>query len=111
MGSEQGQPERVVKLSRAATDDLAEIHRYTVHFWGERQADRYLDYLYDAIESLADNPGQGRTLEDVPGALVSLVRWPRARHGHRIVYEAPDGELHVLRVVHSARDLATVLDE
>ena len=111
MAKGEDQPQRLVRFSHAATDDLAEIHRYTTHFWGERQADRYVAFLYDAIESIAQDPRPGTPIEEIPGAFVLLVRWPKSRQGHRIVYEVFDTHLGVLRIVHSARDLLPVLEE
>jgi plasmid stabilization system protein ParE len=111
MAKDEDQSQRLVRLSHAATDDLAEIHRYTSHFWGERQADRYVAFLYDAIETLAQDPRPGASIEAIPGAFVVLVRWPKSRKGHRIVYEVFATHLDVLRIVHSARDLPSVLGE
>lgn len=111
MAKDENQSRRLVRLSHAATDDLAEIHRYTSHFWGERQADRYVAFLYDAIETIVQDPLRGTPIEEIPGAFVLLVRWPKSRQGHRIVYEIFATHLGVLRIVHSARDLLSVLEE
>ena len=48
------------RLSRQAKSDIKAIYRYTVKYFGEGQAQEYLDGLYYSFDLLLDNPELGR---------------------------------------------------
>lgn len=82
-------------LSGQAQIDLIEVYFYTLHSFGWRQADTYVDELKHACSMLADNPRMGRTSPAMPGG----VR--RNEHAmHVIVYkEIPNGRILVVRIL------------
>jgi plasmid stabilization system protein ParE len=89
-----------LQLSRLALDDLTRIHDFTLAEWGERQAIKYLNMLWDALEEIQDAPGRGRLRNDI-------YQGCRARvcGRHLIIYRARPGVIHVSRVVHGAMNL------
>jgi toxin ParE1/3/4 len=48
------------RFSRRAEADLLNLGGYTLHTWGETQADRYIGELETCCQMLADNPALGR---------------------------------------------------
>ena len=92
---------------RAIVDqDLIEIWLYTCNDWGERQADKYLDELNDALQLLAEQPLLCRERYEID---------PPVRihhHGHHlIVYLALDDGINVVRVLHENMEIDSHLDQ
>lgn len=44
------------RLTEDAKEDLRRIYRYGVNKFGEAQADRYYDALFERFEQIAENP-------------------------------------------------------
>ncbi|MCP4143545.1 MAG: type II toxin-antitoxin system RelE/ParE family toxin [Chloroflexi bacterium] len=44
------------RLTESAEDDLIGIHQWGVRTYGEVQADKYYDALFDRIEQIAEEP-------------------------------------------------------
>lgn len=83
-----------------ALADLAEIWTFIADD-SEANADRFLDKLDKALRLLAIQPQMGRTR---PELMTGLRSFPYARYV--VFYLAqPDG-IDVVRVLHSARDIA-----
>ncbi len=53
------------RLTPAAKSDLLEIWNYSVETWGEKQAEIYLLYIGDGLETLASNPELGRQRPEI----------------------------------------------
>ncbi len=71
------------------------IADYTVRTWGKVQAARYLGELEDFCVALADNPGLGRSCEEI------RVGLRRMEHGsHVIFYRAKGGGVLISRILH-----------
>ncbi len=51
-------------LSKAARAKIAGIYEYSLLTFGERQADAYLDSLFETFDRLADMPNMGRSWRD-----------------------------------------------
>ena len=51
------------RLTRQAKSDIKAIYRYTVEYFGEGQAQEYLDGLEYSFDLLTDNPNIGRLFE------------------------------------------------
>nr|WP_232469032.1 type II toxin-antitoxin system RelE/ParE family toxin [Croceicoccus marinus] len=57
-----------LQISRRAASDLAEIADYTIAEFGIEQARKYRDLLQSCFQSLLENPGLGRSAEELaPG--------------------------------------------
>jgi toxin ParE1/3/4 len=96
---------RILKQA-LAEQDLVEIWLYTFNEWGERQADKYLDELDDAIQLLADQPLICRErIELEPPVRIH-------HHGHHlIVYLALADGINLVRFLHESMDLDSQLDD
>jgi toxin ParE1/3/4 len=85
------------KLTRAAEVDLETIARFTLIEWNEKQARKYLQEIFDCMNSLARMPGQG-------------APWPargskynRFRQGkHWVYYKIDSPGIMVIRVLHQS---------
>ena len=91
-------------LTRAAADDLAEIEDYTARQWGDEQAGRYVNALFDAFAALAANPDMGRRRADVPPPYRIL-----SVGSHLIIYRTVESRVEVLNILHPAMNLAARL--
>jgi toxin ParE1/3/4 len=90
---------RIIKQVQAE-QDLLDIWLYTFNEWGERQADKYLDELDQAIQLLAEQPLMCRERLE----LSPPVRIHYHAH-HLVVYLALDDGLNVIRVLHESMDI------
>ena len=106
-------PDRVgiVEYGRLAAIDFAANHDATAHMWGVEQAERYSDFLQESADFIALNPNVGRKVVGHPTAEALLVRWPKARYGHYIVYRRLPSGIHIMRILHSAMDVGSHLLE
>lgn len=102
---DEDQPEhegRLVLLSSKAASDFAAIHTYTAVQWDFDQAERYAEFLKLTLRQIADDPLVGNLVASREGFYEHVVRWKRARHGHRIVYQPVPEGIYVLRILHTA---------
>jgi plasmid stabilization system protein ParE len=73
--------------------------------WGREQANRYVAFLLDEAQLIADGESKGKPIARRPGRFILTATWHNARDGHRIVYEeTPEGIL-IVRILHTAMDL------
>ena len=93
--------ERIV-LTPDASDDAFALWQHIARQQDEAAADRFLNQLYDACESIADMPGIGHYRENL------LDRRHRfwAVGQYLIVYRWQTRPLEVISIVHGARDLS-----
>lgn len=87
-------------LSREAEGDLVEIYDRSLDEWGEAQADKYLDGLYAAFDSLGVRPLAGRTRSELGRDIRN-----RLYGSHVIFYVVRSEHVDILRILHQARDL------
>lgn len=91
-------------LSVATEQDLDEIWEYIAQD-NIDAADRWIEKLFDAFQSLAQAPGMGHTREDLTGAPVLF--WPVG--AYLIVYRVQPAWVEVVAVTQGARDIPTFL--
>ncbi|MCZ6696331.1 MAG: type II toxin-antitoxin system RelE/ParE family toxin [Acidobacteria bacterium] len=97
---------RSVRILRRAQDDLVEIHRYILR---DRPgaADRFVDKLLDAIESLELNPARGTVPRD---QRLRDLGYRVLIHGeHLVFYKVLPRQVRVYRVLHGRRRYADLL--
>lgn len=99
-------PSLPVALAQAARDDLRDIELYTFAAWGERQWQAYEARLWQALESLGDNPGRGRTRDELVPGYRSLVV-----DQHVIFYQRLPTAIVVIRILHGHADARRALRE
>lgn len=91
-------------LSPVAIDELAGIWQWNAKPYGVAHADAYLRYLKRAIDRLATNHAQGRTVGIRPDLQYILVRRQTKGHGQVAVYQTAAEQVNVLHVFHTAQD-------
>ncbi len=97
---------RSVRILRRAQDDLVEIHRYILR---DRPgaADRFIDKLIDAIESLELNPARGSVPRDQ--RLRDLGYRVLIQGEHLVFYKVLPRQVRVYRVLHGRRRYSDLL--
>lgn len=94
----------VVKIAAAAQEDLKEIWAYVAKDNTEA-ADKLIMEITLRFGSLRDHPQMGRAQDDL---LVSLRSF--AVKNHVIFYQPFEGGIEILRVLHGARDIGSILE-
>ena len=88
-------------LSKKAQEDLRKIWHYTVETWSETQADIYFQSLFQALDSIADDPNSvGRSYEEV------RVGYRGLRSGRHIIFYRimKNGKARIIRILHERMD-------
>lgn len=75
-------------------------------------SDRFLDALTEAFDALARMPEMGARREFDNPALEDIRMWPtRGFEKHLVFYRPIPNGIDVIRVLHAARDVGSVLNE
>jgi toxin ParE1/3/4 len=91
-------------LSNDADADVADIARYTLAKFGERQVIKYIATLERTFQLLADFPGIGSTADDLrPG----LMRFPN--QSHMIFYTIAADHILIVRILHARADFPNLI--
>jgi plasmid stabilization system protein ParE len=90
---------RRVAWSFAARQDLLSAIQHLVDQDAGRRAERLLDEVETAGESLADFPDRGRSVPELGPPRRELIV-----EGYRLVYQVRADELQVLRLIHGKQD-------
>jgi toxin ParE1/3/4 len=95
-----------------ARQDLVEIFRYYAREAGFRVAQRFFAQAEATVTRLAQMPGMGTSYEHDHPALAGIRYFPVSRFRNYIIFYRPvaDG-IEIVRVLHGARDIATILAE
>ena len=83
-----------------ARSDIADIWNYTRLTWGEAQADRYVDELFDSCKQLTEHPGLGRPQ---PHLHPDMHVYPHA--SHHIFYLANRRPVTFIAFLHGRMDM------
>jgi len=84
-----------IRFTIRAEEDLYSIGVYTIHKWGIAQADRYLGQLEAYFNVLANNPGLGRTCDDIRPGLRRMEQG-----SHVVFYREEAGGILISRILH-----------
>jgi plasmid stabilization system protein ParE len=95
------------RLSGPAREDLWEIWDYLAQHASLDIADRIVSELHQAMVKLAENPESGYLRTDLGEE--PLRFWHV--HSYLVVYMPDSNPLIVVRVLHGARDVKTLLEE
>jgi len=97
---------RPVTYSATASRDLVGIIDFVAQNAGSRVAARWRRNFVDRINALSDQPYLGATDQDLGPGRRRLVLVP-----YLIVYEVAGSDgVHILRIVHGARDLPSLFE-
>jgi toxin ParE1/3/4 len=94
------------RLSIEADRDIAGIADYTLATFGERQVIKYLASLERTFQLLADFPGVGLPVDDLPIGCFRLVH-----QRHVIFYERATDHILIVRVLHASADFPPCCEE
>jgi antitoxin ParD1/3/4 len=93
-------------LSASAARDLDEILTYVLEQDGLQRARHVADRLHESFQRLADAPELGHRRKDLTSAPVLF----RAVWSYLVVYRSDSTPLEIVRVLHGARDLPSLLE-
>lgn len=93
-----------VELSPLAEEDIRAIWRYSAETWSDRQADVYVDALFDAMDEVGAAPNSGRPAGDLGEGL-----FKKSCGSHLIFYREGTGGVRIVRVLHAGMDFLTHL--
>jgi toxin ParE1/3/4 len=91
-------------LTRTAENDLADIAKYTLETWGEKQLDIYRYRLEKRLEFLVEFPEMGRNHPMLNSDFRYVVEGK-----HYIFYRLVDADIEVLRFLHCRSDIINKL--
>jgi toxin ParE1/3/4 len=98
------------KVHPDARTDLVDIFVY-IGQSGEDQAERFLTSAEETFKQLAEHPRIGRACS-FGGELAGCRRWPvRGFNNFLIFYRAFADRVEIVRVLHGARDIETLLED
>lgn len=86
-------------LSPAAQKSLQQIHSYSLENFGNQQTTLYLKKLRDRMQYLADQPGQGKSRDDIKAGYYSHFEG-----SHTIYYRIRDTHIDIIDVLHQSMD-------
>jgi toxin ParE1/3/4 len=92
------------QLSKQAAQDLEDVFDYTAHEFGLAQAVQYLNELEGVFLQMIDNPGLGKTRDEIKSGLRSFPK-----SSHIIFYRILKGHIRIVRVLHGSRDIPKFL--
>ncbi len=93
-----------VILQVGAIDDINEIWFYTYQNWSLKQANRYLELIYEEIDHIASNPSHGKVISGMTIEYLSVKV-----KSHIIFYTFSTEKLIVVRILHESMDIPTRL--
>ena len=78
-----------------------DIYLYSLEQFGEKQAEAYIDDLYQRFAQIAASPTLGRDFSDIHDGA-----WRINQQSHAIYYRQAQQSIFVLRVLHQSMDPA-----
>lgn len=82
------------KLTSDARADVFRIYQYGLRAFGEKQADKYFNDLYDQFEFIAGNPLRYPNVDGIP------EDYRRCVYGVDCIYfQVIDGMVHIVRIL------------
>jgi toxin ParE1/3/4 len=93
-----------LRLTAAARAYLIDIRRYSVAEFGATVADGYFRGFKDAFALLRERPFAGAQRIDLPTGVRCLLH-----RRHKILYQVDGDRVLIVRVIHHARNVKTML--
>jgi plasmid stabilization system protein ParE len=86
-----------IRIQPAASHRLDDIYRYTRKIWGEAQARRYIEGLFDAFERIEGDPRLSRPIPAEFGVEGHSIRYER-----HVIYwrRLADGDIGIVTILH-----------
>jgi toxin ParE1/3/4 len=86
-------------LSPRARADLEDIWAYSARRWGADQAEDYIRRLQRAIETVAQEPREGRACDEIRRGY-----WKYPAGSHVLFYRSMKAGVDIVRILHSRMD-------
>lgn len=109
--AERGRSALNLVLPHEARRDLFAISLWTEAHFGRARAQRYLHFLRQEAERIAEVPGLGRAVTERPGFLYVTARRRQGGHGHILVYTVEGEDVYLTNIFHTAQDWRAKLEE
>lgn len=103
---------RTLRIRERAEADLLELVEYFARA-ESGLADAFIEAVVDTASQLTVNPSLGRSV-DTTSPLLAGLRWRRvsSRFASYLIFYVPtESSIEVMRVLHGARDLPTLMDK
>lgn len=97
---------RKYRLTRAASVKLQQIWNYLAENASFEVADKVSDDLRRGLDDIASNPGVGHSREDLTKLPVKFYQI----HRYLIVYLHQERPIIVAHILHTARDIRSILE-
>jgi toxin ParE1/3/4 len=96
------------KISVKAVEDIENVWLYTLENWSLKQADRYINLIFDEIEYLTNNPTSGKDFNYIR----KNYRCSKVK-SHLIFYQFIDeqSDIEIIRILHQRMDIENSLQE
>ena len=94
-----------VLMAEAARGDLRDIRVYSKSAFGPIVARAYLEGLRQSFRLLADQPMAGAAEYDLGDNVRGF-----SYKSHRLYYRIENGHIWIIRILHHARDAASIMD-
>ncbi len=88
------------RISIEANKDLEKIWKYTFESWSVKQADRYINQIFEEIEYISVTPENGKNFSYVrKGYFRTKVNF------HFIFYRIENKTIEIIRILHQRMDI------
>ncbi|KEJ87849.1 type II toxin-antitoxin system RelE/ParE family toxin [Sulfitobacter donghicola] len=94
-----------IRLTPLARQDLRDIWTFGAETWGDAQAERYFDAIYATLELIADFPDIARLRQEFSPPIRL-----HPHQSHVIAYDAAEGGIDVIRILHMKADVLALLE-
>ena len=92
------------KLSNAAKEDIIRIHHYGVHKFGENQADKYFDSLFEHFDAIAERPYSFESVDFIKSGYRRCVCGSDS-----IYFRLNEGTVEIMAII-GRQDLQNIFD-
>ena len=98
--------QRLVLHTAGSRMDMASIYLRNEIAYGETHAERFMDFLDDAIEQLAQTPSHANLIEGYDEVRIHLVKSSRRRqaYGYRVFFRQVGVGIEIIRILHTSMD-------
>jgi plasmid stabilization system protein ParE len=108
---EKKRPGLKVVFADGALQELDEIWAWNDERHGVGQANRYIEFLLDTIDSLVENPSRGARVKSQPRLQYMMIQRRKKQHDQVVIFSVGGNRVDVLHVFHSAQDWEARLDD
>ncbi len=87
------------RFSKQADKDIESIHKYTYLNFGQKQAQKYSENLFNKIQSIAKNEIKGRRTDFIKEGIIKLEVG-----SHILLYKEQQNSILIVRILHKSMD-------